>query len=168
MPLGWALGEKVPLPPLALFISCPFSTQLTPAPGHSITPCLPAAFVVHLVSQSTDSGASLTGSLPVFPLISCVTLGKFLNSSVSLFPHLWLPCPLKVQGEVLFHQMSFKFHKSKGSPLIRPHCLLKISTSTFREDDPILQRQKLRFRESSCLAQGHQANLQELSLPALG
>ena len=73
---------------LFLLISCPFSTQLTPAPGHSITPCLPAGFVVHLVSQSTDSGASLTGSLPVFPLISCVTLGKFLNSSVSLFPHL--------------------------------------------------------------------------------
>lgn len=36
--LGGALGEKEPLPPLALFIPCPFSTQLTPAPGNSITP----------------------------------------------------------------------------------------------------------------------------------
>lgn len=118
-----------------------------------------AAIAVHLVFQSTDSGARLTGSIPAFPLISSATLGEFLNLSVPLFPHFGFLCSLEVQGEVLFHQIAFKFQKGRESPLIRLHCHLKISASALRENDPILQRWKQRFTESSCLAQGHQAHL---------
>lgn len=111
------------------------------------------------------SGTRLSGSVSVFPLASCVTLGEFLNLSVPPFPRLL--CPVSWRSR-------WKFCSIKWPPSSRrvyeAHLLGHIAfQNLYLHYKRGLQRQKLRFRESACLAQGHQAPcFQARSLGALG
>lgn len=93
-----------------------------------------------------------------------------LNPPVPLFPHPLFSCPLEVPGGNFVSSNNIHIPGELiRSPFFRPYHLKKISTFTLREGHSMLKSQKLRFRESACLAQGHPASRPPgASLPAVG